>query len=61
MVVSLYGKGLSTGEIRSHLAEIYDTKVSAELISEITDRVLAEFTAWQNRPLAPVCRDGYQP
>jgi len=54
MVVSLYGKGLTTGEIRSHLAEIYDTSVSAELISEITDRVLAEFTTWQNRPLAEV-------
>lgn len=54
MVVSLYGKGLTTGEIRSHLAEIYDTSVSAELISEITDRVLAEFNAWQNRPLDEV-------
>ena len=43
MVVSLYGKGLTTGEIRSHLAEIYDVSVSAELISEITDRVLTDF------------------
>lgn len=51
MVVSLYGKGLTTGEIRSHLAEIYDMSVSAELISEITDRVIAEFNVWQNRPL----------
>jgi len=40
MVISLYGKGMTTGEIRSHLAEIYDTAVSPELISEITDRVL---------------------
>jgi putative transposase len=54
MVVSLYGKGLTPGEIRSHLAEIYDTNVSAELISEITDRVLAEFKEWQHRPLAEV-------
>ena len=51
MVVSLYGKGLTTGEIRSHLLEIYDTSVSAELISEITDRVLGEFNRWQSRPL----------
>lgn len=51
MVVSLYGKGLTTGEIRSHLEEIYDVSVSAELISEITDRVLADFNVWQNRPL----------
>jgi transposase-like protein len=54
MVVSLYGKGLTTGEIRSHLSEIYDTSVSPELISEITDRVLAEFNSWQNRPLADI-------
>jgi putative transposase len=51
MVISLYGKGLTTGEIRSHLAEIYDTAVSPELISEITDRVLTDFQVWQNRPL----------
>jgi putative transposase len=51
MVISLYGKGLTTGEIRSHLAEIYDTSVSPELISEITDRVLTDFQVWQNRPL----------
>ena len=54
MVVSLYGKGLTTGEIRSHLAEIYDVAISAELISEITDRVLAEFQTWQHRPLEAV-------
>ena len=47
MVISLYGKGLTTGEIRSHLDEIYDTSVSAELVSEITDRVLGEFDQWQ--------------
>jgi putative transposase len=51
MVISLYGKGLTTGEIRSHLAEIYDTSVSPELISEITDQVLTDFQVWQNRPL----------
>ncbi len=54
MVVSLYGKGLTTGEIRSHLAEIYDTNVSPELISEITDRVISEFNEWQHRPLDAV-------
>ena len=54
MVVSLYGKGLTTGEIRSHLEEIYDTSVSAELSSEITDRVIGEFNQWQHRPLTEV-------
>ena len=36
-VISLYAKGLTTGEIQDHLAEIYDTTVSRETISKITD------------------------
>ena len=50
-VVSLYAKGLTTGEIRSHLEEIYDVHVSRELISKVTDRVVGELAEWQNRPL----------
>jgi len=38
-------------EIQGYLHEIYATDVSAELISEITDEVMAELTVWQNRPL----------
>jgi putative transposase len=50
-VISLYTKGLTTGEIQAHLAEIYDTEVSRETISKITDQVLPDMTAWQSRPL----------
>jgi putative transposase len=50
-VLSLYAKGLTTGEIQAHLAEIYDTEISRETISKITDAVLPEMTAWQSRPL----------
>jgi transposase-like protein len=50
-VISLYAKGLTTGEIQAHLAEIYDTEVSRETISKITDRVLPDMVAWQSRPL----------
>ena len=50
-VVSLYAKGLTTGEIQAHLEEIYDTEVSRETISKITDEIVADMTAWQNRPL----------
>jgi len=50
-VVSLYAKGLSTGEIQSHLAEIYVAEVSKDTISRITDSVNAEAIEWQNRPL----------
>jgi transposase-like protein len=50
-VISLYAKGLTTGEIQAHLAEIYDTDVSRETISKITDQVLPDMVAWQSRPL----------
>src|ERR1700685_4220704 len=51
MVLSLYAKGLTTGEISAHFAEIYGASVSKETISRITDKVVEEMTSWQNRPL----------
>lgn len=50
-VISLYAKGMTTGEIQAHLDEIYDTKISRETISKITDRIVEDMNAWQNRPL----------
>src|SRR5919197_2724834 len=54
LVVSLVAKGLTTGEVAAHLAEIYGTQVSRQTISTITDRVLEGLQEWQNRPLDPV-------
>jgi putative transposase len=54
MVLSLYAKGLTTGEISAHFAEIYGPSVSKETVSRITGRVLEEMAAWQNRPLDEV-------
>ena len=51
MVLSLYAKGLTTGEISAHFAEIYGASVSKETISRITDKVIEEMQAWQQRPL----------
>ena len=53
-VISLYAKGLTTGEISAHLEEIYGAEISKDTISRITDAVNAEATEWQNRPLDPV-------
>lgn len=50
-VISLYAKGLTTGDIQAHLEEIYDTDISRETISRITDRIVDDMVAWQNRPL----------
>ena len=51
IVLSLYAKGLTTGEISAHFAEIYGASVSKETISRITDKVLEEMTDWSVRPL----------
>jgi putative transposase len=53
MVLSLSAKGLTTGEISAHLAEVYGASVSKDTISAITDRVLEGMAEWQNRPLDP--------
>ena len=53
-MISLYARGLTVREIQGHLAEIYGTEVSPDLISKITDTVLADAKAWQNRPLERV-------
>lgn len=53
-VLSLYAKGMTTGDIANHLADIYGTHVSRDLVSRVTDAVLEQMTEWQNRPLDPV-------
>jgi len=54
LVISLVAKGLTTGEVQAHLAEIYGAGVSRDQISTITDRVLEGLAEWQSRPLDPV-------
>jgi putative transposase len=54
LVISLVAKGLTTGEVQAHLAEIYGVAVSRETISKITDRVLEAMADWQSRPLDAV-------
>jgi transposase-like protein len=54
MVLSLYAKGLTTGEISAHFAEIYGASVSKETISRITDKVVDEMNDWAHRPLDEV-------
>ena len=54
MVISLSAKGLTTGEISAHLAEVYGAEVSRQTISTITDKVVEGMVEWQNRPLDAV-------
>ena len=49
--VALYARGLTVREIQAFLLEMYAVDVSPDLISTVTDAVVAEVTAWQTRPL----------
>ena len=50
-VIGMYARGMSVREIQAHLLELYGLPVSPDLISTITDDVLAEVEQWQQRPL----------
>src|SRR6185312_10583160 len=51
IVLSLTARGLTTGEICAHFAEVYGASVSKDTTSRITDKVIEEMTEWRNRPL----------
>lgn len=50
-IIALYARGMSTRDIRGHIQELYGIDVSANLISAVTESVMADAVAWQNRPL----------
>jgi transposase-like protein len=54
IVLSLASRGLTTGEISAHFAEVYGASISKDTISTITDAVLEEMAQWSNRPLDQV-------
>lgn len=53
-VISLYAKGMTTGDIVAHLQDMYGSQVSKDLVSRVTDAVVADLAEWANRPLDPV-------
>lgn len=53
-IIGLYGLGMSYRYISAHIKEMYDTDISHTVLSQITDRIIPEVKAWQNRPLEPL-------
>jgi transposase-like protein len=51
IVLSLTARGLTTGEISAHFAEVYGASIAKDTISRISDRVIEEMTEWLHRPL----------
>jgi putative transposase len=53
-IISMYARGMTVREVQAHLREMYAVDVSPDLISSVTDAVMAEVSAWQSRPLEPM-------
>ena len=54
IAISLYAKGLTTGEISAHFQEVYGASIAKDTVSRITDKVVEEMQAWSSRPLQGV-------
>lgn len=53
-IISMYAKGMTTRDIRSHIEEIYGINISPTLVSNITDKIVYLAEEWQNRPLEKI-------
>ncbi len=50
-IIGLYGLGMSYRDICGHIKEMYDTEISHNVLTEITDRIIPDIKAWQRRPI----------
>ena len=53
-ILSMYAKGMTTGDIETHIRDIYGIEVSDTTVSRITDKILPVAKEWQQRPLESV-------
>ena len=53
-ILSMYAKGMTTGDIEEHIQDIYGVEVSDTTVSRITDKILPIAKEWQQRPLESV-------
>ena len=53
-ILSLYSCGMSQRDIAEQIKNLYDVEISPELVSKISEKIMPEVTAWQNRPLENV-------
>lgn len=53
-ILSLYACGMSQRDISEQIKELYNVEISPELVSKISEKIMPEVTAWQNRPLESI-------
>ena len=58
-ILSMYAKGMTTGDIEAHIQDIYGLSVSDTTVSRITDKILPVVKEWQQRPLESIYMNGF--
>ena len=53
-ILALYSCGMSQRDITEQIKELYDVEISPELVTKISEKIMPEVAAWQNRPLEAV-------
>lgn len=53
-IIGLYACGMSQTDIAEQIKSLYDVEISPELVSKISDKIMPDVTAWQNRPLEAI-------
>jgi len=53
-IIAMYGRGMTTRDISEHVADMYGMHISADMVSQVTDKVIPLVEEWQNRPLERV-------
>jgi len=54
-IISMYARGMNQRDIKRQIKKIYDVKMSDMLISRITNKIIPQVKAWQNRTLEAIC------
>ncbi len=50
-ILALYSCGMSQRNIAGQIKELFDMEISSELVTKLSEKIMPEVTAWQNRPL----------
>src|SRR5690554_7433717 len=50
-IIGLYGLGMGYRDICGHIKEMYDTEISHNVLTEITDRIIPDIKQWRSRKL----------
>ena len=53
-ILHLYARGMTTRDIQSAIKDMYNADVSHTVISNVTESIIEEVKAWQNRPLESI-------